>query len=57
MMGRFNEDVELTIKAGWLKWKIAFGVLCYQQISIRLKDKFYIIAIKPARPMEKNVGL
>ena len=26
--GEIDEDVEHRIKAGWLKWRLAFGVLC-----------------------------
>ena len=35
-----DEDVEHRIKAGWLKWRLASGVLCDRRIPIRLKEKF-----------------
>ena len=28
MDGEIDKDVEHSIKAGWLKWRLAFGVLC-----------------------------
>ncbi|KAL6524293.1 hypothetical protein OROGR_016727 [Orobanche gracilis] len=35
------------IKAGWLKWKSATGVLCDPDMPHRLKGKFYRTAIRP----------
>ena len=32
---------------GWLKWRSATGVLCDKKFSIRLKGKFYRVAIRP----------
>jgi hypothetical protein len=38
-----DEDVSHRIKVGWLKWHQDSGVLC-----LKLKDKFYRTAIRPA---------
>jgi hypothetical protein len=41
-----NEDVNHRIKVGWLKWRQASSVLCSHRVSLKLKDKFYRIAIR-----------
>ncbi|KAL6536543.1 hypothetical protein OROGR_013115 [Orobanche gracilis] len=41
-------DVTHRIKAGWLKWKSATGVLCDPDMPHRLKGEFYRTAIRPA---------
>jgi hypothetical protein len=43
-----DEDVSHIIKAGWLKWRQASGVLCDSRVPLKLKDKFYRTAIRPA---------
>jgi hypothetical protein len=43
-----DEDVNHIIKAGWLKWRQAFGVLCDPRVPLKLKGKFYRTAIRPA---------
>jgi hypothetical protein len=43
--GDINEDVSHKIKAGWLSWRQASGVLCDYMVSLKLKDKFYKIVI------------
>jgi hypothetical protein len=40
--------VEKRIKAGWMKWKTLFGVLCDQRLSERIKVKVFKVAIRPA---------
>jgi hypothetical protein len=40
-----NEDGNHRIKADWLKWRQASGVLCDPRVSQKLKGKFYRIAI------------
>ncbi|KAL6553120.1 hypothetical protein OROGR_006962 [Orobanche gracilis] len=46
--GELDGDVAHRIKAGWLKWKSATGVLCDPDMPHRLKGKFYRRAIRPA---------
>ncbi|KAL6505368.1 hypothetical protein OROGR_025185 [Orobanche gracilis] len=46
--GELDGDVTHRIKAGWLKWKSATGVLCDPDMPHRLKGKFYRTAIRPA---------
>ncbi|KAL6516422.1 hypothetical protein OROGR_019727 [Orobanche gracilis] len=45
--GELDGDVAHRIKAGWLKWKSAIGVLCDPDMPHRLKGKFYRTAIRP----------
>jgi hypothetical protein len=46
--GDIDEDVSHRIKVGWLKWRQASDVLCDPRVPLKLKDKFYRIAIRPA---------
>jgi len=46
--GDIDEDVSHRIKAGWLKWRQASGVLCDSKVPQKLKGKFYRTAIRPA---------
>ena len=43
-----DEDVSHRIKAGWMKWRQAFGFLCDKRVPQKLKGKFYRTAIRPA---------
>jgi hypothetical protein len=43
-----DEDVSHKIKAGWLKWCQASGILCDPRVSLKLKGKFYRTAIRSA---------
>ena len=43
-----DEDVSHRIKAGWMKWRQASGVLCDKRVLQKLKDKFYRTTIRPA---------
>jgi hypothetical protein len=42
-----DEDVSYRIRAGWVKWKSTFGILC-DKVPNKLKGKFYITTIRPA---------
>ena len=46
--GDIGADVTHRIKAGWTKWRNAFGVLCDRRIPLKLKENFYKTAIRPA---------
>jgi hypothetical protein len=46
--GDIDEDVSHRIKAVWLKWRQASGVLCDPRMLLKLKGKFYRTAIRPA---------
>jgi hypothetical protein len=43
--GDIDEDISHRIKVGWLKWHQASGVLCDPRVLLKLKGKFYKIAI------------
>ncbi|XP_071714706.1 uncharacterized protein [Rutidosis leptorrhynchoides] len=44
---RIDEDVSHRIKVGWVKWRAATGVLCDRKIPLKLKGKFFKVAIRP----------
>ncbi|KAH1263123.1 putative serine/threonine-protein kinase abkB [Glycine max] len=46
--GEIDGDVNHRIQAGWMKWRKASGVLCDAKVPIKLKEKFYRTAVKPA---------
>jgi hypothetical protein len=46
--GDIDENVSHRIKAGWLKWRQASGVLCDPRVTLKLKGKFYRTAIRPS---------
>ncbi|GJR56637.1 ataxia telangiectasia mutated family protein [Tanacetum coccineum] len=46
--GRIEDDVTHRIQAGWLKWRAATGILCDKNVPLKLKGKFYKVAIRPA---------
>ncbi|KAF3658415.1 putative pre-mRNA-processing factor 6-like [Capsicum annuum] len=46
--GEIDEDVSHRIGAGWMKWKLASGVLCDKKVPPKLKGKFYRVAVCPA---------
>ncbi|PHU23744.1 hypothetical protein BC332_08851 [Capsicum chinense] len=43
-----DEDVSHRIGAGWMKWRLASGILCDKKVPHKLKGKFYRIAIRPS---------
>nr|GEW98064.1 hypothetical protein [Tanacetum cinerariifolium] len=45
---RIDEDVAHRIKAAWLKWRAATRVFCNKDVPLKLKGKFYRVAIRPA---------
>ena len=46
--GDIDEDISHRIKAGWMKWHQASGVLCDKMVPQKLKCKFYKTTIRPA---------
>ncbi|KAF3625587.1 putative vacuolar protein sorting-associated protein 54-like isoform X3 [Capsicum annuum] len=45
--GVIDEDVSHRIGAGWMKWRLASGVLCDKKVSPKLKGKFYRVVVRP----------
>jgi hypothetical protein len=43
--GDIDEDVNHRIKAGWMKWRQASGILCDKGVPQKLKGKYYRTAI------------
>ena len=46
--GDISADVTHRISTGWLRWRAATGVLCDKNVPLKLKDKFYRVAIRPS---------
>jgi hypothetical protein len=55
--GDIDEDLSHRIKASWLKWCQASGVLCDPRVPLKLKDKFMELRFDQPCCMEQNVGL
>ncbi|GKG11333.1 hypothetical protein Tco_0342733 [Tanacetum coccineum] len=46
-----NEEADrggCNTPSGWLKWRAATGILCDKNAPLKLKGKFYRVAIRPA---------
>ncbi|XP_060173953.1 uncharacterized protein LOC132604455 [Lycium barbarum] len=46
--GEIDDDVTHRIGAGWMKWRLASGVLCDKKVPPKLKGKFYKVVVRPA---------
>ena len=55
--GDIDEDVSHRIKAGWMKWRQASGVVCDKRVPQKLKDKFIGRRLDLLCYMVQNVGL
>ena len=42
-----DDDATHHIGAGWMKWRLTFGVLCDKYMPLRLKGKFYRVVATP----------
>jgi hypothetical protein len=45
--GDIDEDVSHRIKASWLKWRQASGILYDSRVPLKIKGKFYRTVIRP----------
>ncbi|XP_059282471.1 uncharacterized protein LOC132036212 [Lycium ferocissimum] len=45
--GEIDDDVTHRIGAGWMKWRLASGVLCDKKVPPKLKGKFYNVVVRP----------
>jgi hypothetical protein len=43
-----DEDVSHRIRARWVKWRQASGILCDKKVPNKLKNKLYRTTIRPA---------
>jgi hypothetical protein len=46
--GEIDEHVSHRIRAGWVKWRQIYDILCDKKVPNKLKDKFYKTTIRPA---------
>ncbi|XP_060175999.1 uncharacterized protein LOC132606488 isoform X2 [Lycium barbarum] len=46
--GEIDDDVTHRIGVGWMKWRLASGVLCDKKVPPQLKGKFYRVVVRPA---------
>nr|XP_009593913.1 uncharacterized protein LOC104090513 isoform X1 [Nicotiana tomentosiformis] len=44
--GEIDEDITHRIGAGWMKWRLASGVLCDKNVPLKLKGKFYKVVVR-----------
>ncbi|KAG5581551.1 hypothetical protein H5410_052178 [Solanum commersonii] len=44
--GKIDDDITDRIGAGWMKWRLALGVLCDKKVPPKLKGKFYKVVVK-----------
>ncbi|KAF3639670.1 putative piriformospora indica-insensitive protein 2-like [Capsicum annuum] len=48
-----DEDVSYRIGDGWLKRRLASGILCYKKVPLKLKGKFFRVVVRPAMLVDK----
>ncbi|XP_070035945.1 uncharacterized protein [Nicotiana tomentosiformis] len=47
--GEIDEDVTHRIGVGWMKWRLASGVMCDKKVPPKLKGKFYRAVVRPPK--------
>ncbi|XP_070026616.1 uncharacterized protein [Nicotiana sylvestris] len=52
-IGEIAEEVTHRIGVGWMKWRLATGVLCDKKVPLLLKGKFYKTVVRSAMLMNK----
>ncbi|XP_019252905.1 PREDICTED: uncharacterized protein LOC109231721 [Nicotiana attenuata] len=45
--GEIEQNVTHRVRAGWMKWRLTYGILCDRNVPPRLKDKFYKVVVRP----------
>nr|XP_009799838.1 PREDICTED: uncharacterized protein LOC104245841 [Nicotiana sylvestris] len=43
-----HDDVTHRIGDGWMKWRLAYSILCDKNMPLKLKGKFYRAVVRPA---------
>ena len=46
--GGIDTDISHRIQAGWTKWRSSSGVLCDRKVPLKVKGKYYKVAVRPA---------
>nr|XP_009775483.1 PREDICTED: uncharacterized protein LOC104225402 [Nicotiana sylvestris] len=52
-----DKDVTHPIGVGWMRWRLASGVLCDKNMPPRLKGKFYRVVVRPTMLYEAECWL
>lgn len=43
---KIDEHITHRVGAEWVKWRLAYGVLCYKNVLPKLKGKFYRVVVR-----------
>lgn len=47
--------LHIVLRVGWVKWRLAFGVLCDKNVSTRLNGRFYRVVVRPTLVWDRGV--